>query len=187
MSLSSKSAVQAAVFVIALTSVASADLSSKIKIGDYTLVKNGSGVRTKTFVQLYESGLYLQKPSQDAKAIIAADQLMAIRVQITSGFVSRSALVSSLNEGLEKSTGGNLSSIRKETEMFSNLLKDEVKKNDIFDFVYIPSKGLYVVKNGKIRGTIEGMKFKQALFGIWLSDSPVDKKLRQAMLSSKVR
>ena len=69
--------------------------------------------------------------------------------------------------------------------MFKNSLKDEVQKNDIYDFVYVPAKGLYIMKNGTVKGNVPGLAFKQALFGIWLSDAPVDKGLRQAMLAGR--
>lgn len=169
--------------VLLIGGTTQAELSKQLKIGDQTIQLNGAGKRTKTFIQIYESGLYLMKPSRDAQSIISADELMAIRVKITSGFVSRASLVSSLQESLNQSTGGNIAEIEKETQMFMDALKDDVKKNDIYDFVNVPNKGLYILKNGKIKGNIPSKAFKQALFGIWLSNSPVDKNLRQAMLS----
>lgn len=173
-----------ALLIFALASPnASAELTQQLKIGGQALQLNGSGKRTKTFVQIYESGLYLQNPSRDAQAILAADELMAIRVHIMSGFVSRDSLVASLQDGLDRSTGGKMDDIAKETQMFVELLKDEVKKNDIYDFVHVPNQGLYILKNGTMRGAIPGLAFKKALFGVWISDSPVDKDLRQAMLS----
>lgn len=169
--------------VLLIGGTAQAELSKQLKIGEQTMQLNGAGTRTKTFVQIYESGLYLMKPSRDARWIISTDELMAIRIKITSGFVSRASLVSSLQDSLKQSTGGNVAAIAKETQMFMDALKDDVKKNDIYDFVNVPKKGLYIVKNGKIKGNIPGKAFKQALFGIWLSNSPVDKNLRQAMLT----
>jgi len=166
---------------------ASAELSKQLKIGDQTLLLNGSGGRSKAFIQIYESGLYLIKPSRDSETIVEADELMAIRIKITSGLVSRSSLVSSLKESLESSTGGNAAAIAKETGMFIDSLKDEVKKDDTYDFVHVPNKGLLILKNGSFKGTVPGMAFKKALFGVWLSDTPVDKDLRQAMLSGGVR
>ena len=108
---------------------------------------------------------------------------MAIRIRIKSSFVSRATLVSSLKEGLAQSTGGRADELSKEVELLIRSLRDEVKANDVYDFVYMPGTGLTVYKNGKIQDTIEGLAFKKAFFGIWLSDSPVDKDLRQAMLS----
>lgn len=179
--------VQTLLFAIIISAMpasnASAELTQQLKIGGQTLHLNGSGTRTKAFVQIYESGLYLLSANRDAQAILAADELMAIRVQITSGFVSRDSLVASLEDGLHMSTGGMKDKIADETKMFVETLKDEVKKNDIYDFVHVPNKGLYILKNGKMQGMIPSLTFKKALFGIWLSDSPVDKSLRHAMLS----
>jgi len=160
-----------------------AELTPQMKIGGQTLILNGAGKRTKTLITIYESGLYLQSPSRDAKSILDADELMAIRVKITSGFVDRSSLLTSLQDSLRESTGGRPETIAKETGLFLECLKDEVQKNDVYDFVHVPGTGVYVLKNGKLQGKIEGLPFKRALFGIWLSDAPVDKELRQAMLS----
>lgn len=162
------------------------ELKRQLTVDGQVLKLNGAGTRSKAFVPLYESGLYLLGPSRDANAIIAADAHMAIRVKITSSFVSQSTLVSALNEGLKKSTGGDTEQIRGETQSFQSCLKDDVRKGDVFDFIHIPSKGLYVFKNGQAKGLIPGVTFKRALFGVWLSEKPADQQLKQAMLSAKV-
>lgn len=173
--------------VIALSGPALlADLPGELNISGHVLKLNGAGKRTKTFVTVYESGLYLRAPSRDAMAVLAAEDLMAIRVKITSSFVSRSSLLASLEDGLKQATGGREDSIARETKTFVDTLKGDVKKGDVFDFVYVPTKGIYVMKNEKIQGVVPGLAFKKALFGIWLSEKPVDKDLRQAMLSGSV-
>jgi hypothetical protein len=44
-------------------------------------------------------------------------------------------------------------------------------------------KGLIVYKNGIYTVTIEcGLSFKRALFGIWISDRPVQENLKHGML-----
>jgi hypothetical protein len=166
-------------------STASAQLGPQLKIGEQVLQLNGSGARTKTFVQIYEAGLYLVKTTTDPQTVLGAEELMAIRIRITSGLVSRPSLVASLKEGLAKSTKGNPDQFARETEQLQQLLQDDVNKNDVYDFVYVPTKGINVLKNKKVLGVIPGLEFKKAFFGIWLSDSPVDKDLRKAMLSGK--
>lgn len=165
-----------------------ADLPAKVAVGGVELKLNGAGKRSKYLMSVYESGLYLREPNTDAEKVVEGDELMAIRVKITSSLVGREKLVASLEEGLEASTDGKTEAIARETEQFLECLQDEVAKDDMFDFVYVPNKGLFIMKNGKHKGTVEGLEFKQAFFGIWLSDKPVDKALKQAMLSgSKVR
>ncbi|HMP05316.1 MAG TPA: chalcone isomerase family protein, partial [Lacipirellulaceae bacterium] len=57
-----------------------------------------------------------------------------------------------------------------------------IVKGDVFDLVYLPARGVTVLKNGQRVGAIQGLAFKQALFGIWLSNRPADESLRVALL-----
>ena len=52
----------------------------------------------------------------------------------------------------------------------------------MYDFIYTPNKGIELYKNTKLIEVIEGLAFKQALFGIWLSDNPVQTSLKKEML-----
>ena len=63
-----------------------------LNIANTTLVKNGFGQRSKMFLTLYEGSLYLQNKSNDAAAIIQADEAMAFRIKITSKFVTQEKL-----------------------------------------------------------------------------------------------
>ncbi len=83
-------------------------LPAYLQAGEQRLVLNGSGVRTKTLLELYTAGLYLLKPTNNANAVIAAEEPMALRIKITSGFVSQSSLVESLEDGFKNATGGEL-------------------------------------------------------------------------------
>ena len=161
------------------------DLPPQIQAGEHRLVLNGQGVRTKTFVQLYVAGLYLTRPSNNAAQVVAADEPMALRIQITSGFVSQSSLVASLEDGFENATGGNSRELRKQIDQFRECFKDDIKKGDVFDMVYIPQYGVIVNKNGKLKGSVPGVEFKRALYGIWLSDKPADSTLKQALLTTR--
>jgi hypothetical protein len=170
---------------LALISNVRAELGNQLNIGERVLRLNGSGGRTKTFVQVYEAGLYLLKPATDAQTVLNSDELMAVRIKVTSGFVSRASLVSSLKEGLAQANGGKPEGFARETAQRQNLLQEEIKKNDTYDFVYVPSEGLNVLRNGKSLGVVPGLEFKKAFFGIWLSDYPVDRDLRKKMLSGR--
>jgi hypothetical protein len=108
---------------------------------------------------------------------------MALRIKITSGFVSQNSLIDSLEEGFVNATGGDTREIRKEIDRFREFFKDDIRKGDVFDMVYLPQHGVIVNKNGKLKGAVAGAKFKQALFSIWLSDKPADTALKQALLT----
>ena len=61
---------------------------------------------------------------------VDADELMAIRIVITSKFVSQGKLVQSLDEGFKKSTKGNLKPIQKETEQFRRCFSEKIVRGD---------------------------------------------------------
>jgi hypothetical protein len=166
----------------ALQAKATEKLPASVQAGQHRLILNGSGVRTKTLLELYTAGLYLLKPSNDATAVIDANEPMALRIKITSSFVSKSSLIESLEEGFKKSMGGDTREIRKEIDQFRELFKAEITKGDVIDMVYLPEHGVIVNKNGKLIGAVAGQKFKRALFSIWLSENPADSSLKQALL-----
>lgn len=161
------------------------ELPVELRAGEHRLVLNGEGSRTKAFLELYVAGLYLTQPSNNAALIVADDKPMAIRIKITSSFVSQKSLVDSLEEGFKIATGGDTSEIRKQIDEFRACFKEDISKGDVFDLVYLPQQGVIVNKNGKLQSTIQGTKFKQALFSIWLSNQPADANLKQAMLTPR--
>ncbi len=120
--------------------------------------------------------------SSDAKDIMEADESMAIKLHITSRLISSKKMIDAVNEGFENSTNGNTAPISTEIEKFKGFFSDEINDGDIFDIAYTKGTGVTVYKNGTKKGTISGMKFKEALFGIWLSDKPADKKLKKGLL-----
>lgn len=170
-------------------------LSAQTEVGGVTLPNsenfqgqsldlNGAGVREKLWIDLYAGGLYLSNKSSDAKAIMAADEPMAIKLHIVSKLISSDKMIDAVNEGFENSMNGNTKPLASKIDKFKSFFMDEIKKNDVFDIVYLPSKGVVVHKNKKELGTIDGMDFKKALFGIWLSNKPADDDLKEAMLGS---
>jgi hypothetical protein len=87
-------------------------------------------------------------------------------------------------EGFENATQGNTEPIKIQIEEFISVFKEKIEEDDIFDLIYLPGKGLEVYKNSELKSRIEGLDFKQALFGIWLSEKPAQKSLKKEMLGN---
>ena len=176
-------------FVLALPTQAQVTINgvtlpATVKAGESTLSLNGGGIRKKLFFKLYVGGLYLSEKSSDASAIINADKPMAVKLQITSSMISSENMSEAITEGFEASTGGNTAPLKaKITEFVNTFKKEEIVEGNVFDIIYVPGKGVESYKNGKLQGTIEGMDFKKALFGIWLGSKPADEDLKKAMLA----
>lgn len=154
----------------------------QLSIDGNNLYLNGEGPRKKAFITVYDTALYLTEKGSDASAIIAADHPMAISLVVRSKLATASRISSAFAEGLEKSTAGNTQAIEAETAMFLSVFEQGVVKNDVFQFAYLPDAGTNIYKNGENMATIEGGAFKQALFGIWLSDDPISSKLKSQLL-----
>ena len=168
---------------VAQTEVGSVTLPNTVNFGGEDLMLNGAGIRKKAFVlKLYSGGLYLQNKSSNANDIVNADETMAIKLVITSSFVSSEAMSDAVREGFDASMNGNTSSLSSEIEKFIGFFSEEIVEGNTFDITYQKGTGVVAYKNGKELGTISGMAFKKALFGIWLGNDPADSKLKKAML-----
>lgn len=166
----------------AQTKAGGATLPNSVNFEGKALVLNGVGVREKFWMDMYAGALYLDSKSGNAKTIIAENEAMAIKLHMVSKMITSDRMIDAINEGFENSTKGNTASLKNEIERFKGFFKEEIKINDVFDLVHLPSKGVVVYKNGKELGNIKGIAFKKALFGIWLSDNPADTKLKNGML-----
>jgi len=146
------------------------------------LVLNGKGTRIVFFMKVYEGSLYLEMKNSNAEKIINDNAPMAIRIDVTSEMVTADAMKKALSEGLEKSTNNNTENISDEIEQLSSSFSSAVTSGDFYEFVYLPEIGTHVIKNNEQVELIPGFDFKKAFFGIFLSDNPIQKNLKKAML-----
>ena len=94
------------------------NMPESLNTGQTTLMLNGAGVRTKLFFDIYVGGLYLKEKSQDSKAIIEADEPMAIRLHIVSSMLTSKKMEKATREGFAKATGGNIEPIKIQIDEF---------------------------------------------------------------------
>jgi hypothetical protein len=107
---------------------------------------------------------------------------MALRIDVTSEMVTADAMKKALSEGLDKSTNNNTGPILNEIEQLSSSFNSDVSSGDFYEFIYIPELGTHVLKNSELVEIIPGFDFKKAFFGIFLSNNPIQKNLKKAML-----
>lgn len=163
--------------------VGGVDLPDTYAADNTELQLNGAGTRSKFFIDLYVGSLYVEQAQQNASAVIEADAPQAITLHITSGMITSERMTDATMEGFEAATDGNLAPLQTEIDQFMAVFEEEIKDGDVFDLVYVPGKGVNVLKNGDEKGTVAGLEFKKALFGIWLGEEPAQKSLKEKMLS----
>jgi len=154
----------------------------KVQANGQDLTFNGGGERTEYGFQVYVAALYLKRKSSDAARIVAADELMDVKLQITSFMVTEDNMKSGIIEAFKESATGDIAPLKAKIDAFVGTFKG-LRDHDVYDFAYVPGKGVEVSGNGVILSVIEGLDFKKALYGIWLGDKPVQKELKAMMLT----
>ncbi|MFZ2630557.1 MAG: chalcone isomerase family protein [Desulfosalsimonadaceae bacterium] len=186
-----KKMVLALMIVLMAVSVATArelegvTMPETLPVGDDMLGLNGIGLRNLMVIKVYVVGLYLKSGSTDPAAIINADEPMVMRLQMLRETKPKTMNQALLN-GMRNSVGAGFSQIADRTEKFKAMIFDPLLEGDVFNFIYKPGKGLEVYKGSQHRGTVPGLDFKKAFFGIWLNDSkPADEGLKAGLIAGK--
>ena len=165
-----------------VTTISASDVPQTIEFEGSNLILNGQGTRVVFFMKVYEGSLYLENKNSDADEIINSNTSMALRIDVTSEMVTADAMKKALSEGLEKSTNNNTSHILDEIEQLSSSFNSAVASGDFYEFIFVPEIGTHVLKNNELVELIPGFDFKKAFFGIFLSNNPIQKNLKKAML-----
>ena len=154
-------------------------LPDTLKAGEKTLKLNGLGLRKKAMFKVYVGGLYLESPSKDAGAIVAADQAKAIRMHFLRD-LTKAQLVEAFQEGFE----GNVKDRAPQKAAFDKMLAliPDVKEGSTLTFAYLPGKGTTLSAGSKELGVFEGKGFADAVFAIWLGPKPPSEDLKKGLL-----
>ena len=171
-----------AIGLFLVTTISASDVPQTIEFEGSNLILNGQGTRVVFFMKVYEGSLYLENKNSDADEIINSNTSMALRIDVTSEMVTADAMKKALSEGLEKSTNNNTSHILDEIEQLSSSFNSAVASGDFYEFIFVPEIGTHVLKNNELVELIPGFDFKKAFFGIFLSNNPIQKNLKKAML-----
>ena len=165
-----------------VTTISASDVPQTIEFEGSNLILNGQGTRVVFFMKVYEGSLYLENKNSDADEIMNSNAPMALRIDVTSEMVTADAMKKALSEGLEKSTNNNTSHILDEIEQLSSSFNSAVASGDFYEFIFVPEIGTHVLKNNELVELIPGFDFKKAFFGIFLSNNPIQKNLKKALL-----
>ena len=165
-----------------ISTISAGEVPQTIEFKGSNLTLNGQGTRVVFFMKVYEGSLYLEKKNSDANEIINSNTSMALRIDVTSEMVTADAMKKALSDGLKKSTNNNINHISDEIEQLSSSFNSAVASGDYYEFIFVPEIGTHVLKNNGLIEIIPGFDFKKAFFGIFLSDNPIQKNLKKALL-----
>jgi len=164
--------------------LAGVTLPETVTVGNKTLVLNGMGVRTKFFVKVYAAGLYLEKKSADANAIIQADAAKRIVLQFIRSEVTREQMTEAFDEALKNNAPDKAAALQAEIGQFLKALETMREKEQMV-VTYLPGTGTIVTVRGKDKLTIPGLAFGQLVFSMWLGPKPPNGDLKNGLLGKK--
>jgi hypothetical protein len=163
--------------------VAGVNFPPTVQAGGKTLALNGAGLRTRFFFKVYAIGLYLEHPSTDAKAILAADEVRRAELHMLRS-VSASEMADAIGEAFTRNAGGAGPQLKDRLDRFKAMFP-KADQGEVITLTYIPGTGTVVGAGGKDLGTIEGKDFADVLFSSWIGAAPVDDDLKQALLAGR--
>lgn len=155
-------------------------LADTATVGGKTLKLNGLGLRKKAIFKVYVGGLYLEAPSKDAAAILAADAPRRMVMHFLRG-VEKAKLVEAFAEGFEANAKDKVAGLKADIEKLYAALGD-VKDGDEWVFTYTPGAGTVVTAGGKDSAAIGSKEFADALFSLWLGPKPPTEDLKKGLL-----
>lgn len=178
----------AALFAAAIALPASArelsgvTMPDSVTVGEKTLKLNGMGVRKKSIFKVYVGGLYLEAPSKDAAAILAADAPRSIRMQYTRN-VEKDKITEAFKEGFQNNAPELAARQKAAIDKMIAAVPD-LKDGETMTFTYVPGKGTTLNHGGKDLFSAEGKEFADAVFLLWLGPKPPSEDLKKGLLGN---
>lgn len=154
----------------------------QLTLNNSELKLNGQGVRRQYLTTLYSLGLYLTEKSDKDVQISKSKDNMNIRLIIESKYLSKSKLQSAVVKEFKKQAGSKYEIHKAQLNKFLFCFNGGVKKGNTYDFNFVDSYTLVILKNGTQVQRITGLEFKEIFYNIWLGSNPVDNDLKYSLL-----
>lgn len=158
------------------------DFPDEIAIENHSLTLSGVGIRKKLIINVYLGALYLSKQTESYDTIITSNQPKRILMHFLYREVKPEQLVEAWNEGFQKNSPEALNDLRDKINTFNGWFTESVHKGDTITVTYLPDKGIEVMINDSVKGTISGEDFMRAVFAIWFGKYPPSNGLKEGMI-----
>ncbi|GAB6096796.1 chalcone isomerase family protein [Desulfatiferula olefinivorans] len=138
--------------------------------------------RYLVIVKGYAGAFYLpaNTPAAEALGPVPKYLVLEYKVSISAGDFAE-ATTRSIQDAVDAKT---FASIEDRLNALNALYAD-VKPNDRYSLYYHPDRGTQLALNGTVAGTLPGLDFARALFGVWLGEKPIDPDFRDRLLGVK--
>lgn len=150
--------------------VAGVNIPDTTDVNGQKLVLNGAGLRKKFVVKVYTGSLYLPAKSNNAAAILAADQPRRMVMHFVYD-VDKEKIAEAWTEGLDANTPNASAEVKNNFKTLASWMED-VKEGQEIVLTYVPGTGTTIVVNGKAKGTLAGKATADAILATWIGPKP---------------
>jgi hypothetical protein len=169
-------------FPVSARELAGVSMPDGVTVGEKTLKLNGMGVRKKFIFKVYVAGLYLQAPSKDAAAILAADAPRLIQMRYVRD-VGKDKIAEAFREGFQNNAPDLAAKQKAAIDKMIASVPD-VKDGETMSFTYVTGQGTTLNCAGKDLFAAEGKEFADAVFALWLGPKPPSEDLKSGLLGN---
>jgi len=157
----------------------------RIRLGDTELVLNGVGFRAVAWFKGYAAGLYIAQKASTPEAVVAVKGPKRIRMKMMVEVESKE-FVKAFDKGMKRNLGeAEHAALTERMAKFDAIVHAlvKLKKGDVVDLDYLPSRGLVLSLNGVAKGeALPGEDLYAGLLKIFIGTRPVDTKLKAGLL-----
>lgn len=136
--------------------------------------------RYRVFIKLYAMALYLDPRAQPVE--VTPDRVLEDvpkRLELETFWpISADIFRRLTRERIERAVTAELFERLEPSIEALNALYEDVQPGDRYAITYVPGRGTELAMNGVPKGVVEGETFARAVFGIWLGEQPMDRRLR---------
>lgn len=159
--------------------VGGACFAGEIEITSETVPIRGAGTLTYLGFRVYSAALYARP---EGTALVDAGTSEPLRLVLHyHRKIEKADINKSTIKALNSNPDVNVPAIQTALDQMMTYHQD-VKSGDRYELTFEPGRGMRVVFNGTEKGFVAGDEFARAYLGMWLSDHPLSKSLRQKLI-----
>ena len=164
--------------------------ANRVRLVDTEILLNGTGVRAVAWFKGYAVGLYLPERATTLAQVLAQAGPKRLQLRMLQD-VPAAEFVKALNKGMERNSPadawpGLAPRVQRLAEQIT--ASGRVRKGDVVDLDFDPTRGLLFARNGKlVAEPIAGVDFYAAMLRAFIGEHPYDERMKAGLLAQPAR
>ena len=163
-----------------VTEAGGVQFEARIVVDRWTLQKRGAGVLTYLgLIEAYAGALYTL-PGVDPREVLT-DTPKRLEISYFHALEGADFAAATTKGVRRRVSEAVFARLHARLDRLNRLYRD-VSPGDRYAMTYTPGNGTELSLNGRALGSIPGADFAAVIFGLWLGDTPFDKRFKAALL-----